>query len=191
MAQAVLPHPPEIRPQITHHQRMRFRCTTAGSQSVSFANLLDTMFVAATAVTGFDLWDVVKVKRVEMWSSPTSATTTVSVDFPGQLGVGAGDGHLVSDTSMGISPAHINARPSKFSTAGQWQGSSALVAFSLLNCPLDAVIDVECSFRNSSVAPLSVAVAPVAAQPGQFYYRGLDGQTPAATKFPAVANIVG
>jgi len=183
------PHPPPIHNQITHHQRMRFRCTTAGSQAVTFANLLDSMFVATTAVTGFDLWDAVRVNFVEMWSVPTSGTTTVSVDFPGQLGVAAGDGQITSDTSIGLSPAHIVARPSRFSAAGQWQGTNAMVAFTLLGCPQDAVIDVSCTFRNSSVGPQSVAVAPVGAAAGQFYYRGLDGQAVATTKFPAVANL--
>lgn len=168
---------------------MRFRCTTAGSQAVTFANLLDTMLVATTATTGFDLWDAVKVNFVEMWSVPTSGVTTVTIEFPGALGVGAGDGRIASDTSVGLSPAHIKVRPSRVSAAGQWQTTNALTAFSLNQCPQDTVIDVDCSFRNSTLAPQSVAAAPVAANPGQFYYRGLDGLALAGTKFPAIAPL--
>jgi hypothetical protein len=189
MQLVAFPHPPPIHNQITHHQRMRFRCTTAGSQSVTFTNLMDTMLVATSAVQGYDLWDSVRVNFIEMWSVPTSGVTTVSVDFPGLSGVAAGDGTITSDTSVGLSPAHIKCRPSRNSAAGEYQGQNAMTAFSLLACPLDAVIDVDCTFRNSSVAPVAAAVALVGAQVGQFYYRGLDGQAIAGTKFPPIANL--
>lgn len=185
------PHPPPIHNQITHHQRLRFRCATAGSQSVTFANLLDSMYVATAAAVGYDLWDVVRVNFVEMWSVPTSATTTVSVDFPGAGAGIAGDGRITSDTSIGLSPAHIVARPSRNSAAGQWQATNGLVAFTLLSCPQDAVIDVSVSFRNSSSGPVLLANAPAGAATGQFYYRGLDALPLSTTKFPAVANLTG
>ncbi len=158
---------------------------------MTFANLLDSMFVATAAAVGYDLWDVVKVNFVEMWSVPTSATTTVAVDFPGAGAGIAGDGRITSDTSMGLSPAHIKCKPSRQSAAGQWQATNGLVAFTLLQCPQDAVIDVDVSFRNSSSTPVLTASAPAAATAGQFYYRGLDGLPVATTKFPAVANITG
>jgi len=167
---------------------MRFTCSTAGTQAVTFANILDSLLVATSATAGFDLFDVVKIKAVEMWScSTTSGVNTVTVDFAGQLGGVAGDGAQWSDTNMAQQPAHVRAIPSKTCAAGWWQGSSALVAFSLVNCPLNAIIDVECSFRNASVAPVAAAVALVGAAAGQLYYRGLDGQAVAGTKFPAQA----
>jgi hypothetical protein len=183
------PHPPQIHPQITHTQRLRFLCTTGGTQSVTAQMLLDSMLVATAATTAFDIFDVVKVKSIEMWCYAASATasTTVSVTFSGGLNAAAGDARTTADTSVGTALAHIHAKPSKLSAAGQYQGSSAFVMFELTACPVGTVIDVEVNFRNTDVSPVATNSSTVGAIPGQFYYRGLDGLPVAGTKFPAQA----
>jgi hypothetical protein len=178
-------HPPAIRPQITHTQRLRF-VTNANIQqtNISFQNLLDAMLVATSATVAFDIFDAVKVKSVEMWSLFTNDGTpvTVNVSFPGGVTGGAGDAKEHADTSVGISPAHLHVRPDRTCAAAMWQGSSTFVAFQL-TCPSQTVIDVEVSFRNTIVAPVSSQNAIAGATTGQFYYRGLDGIAVATTKF--------
>jgi hypothetical protein len=184
-----LTHPPVINPQIVHHQRLRFVCKTAGTQLVTYQNLLDTMVVATSATAGYDIFDSVKVKLVEVWapSTATPAPVTVSVDFPGAAGSASSDAKVYSDTSMGLEPAHIAARPSKLSSSGFWQATGTLVAFRLLAAVVGEVIDVEVSFRNTDVAPVVTQNVLVGATPGQFYYRGLDGQAIAGTNFTPIA----
>jgi len=146
------------------------------------------MLVATSATTGFDIFDTVKVKMVEMWASPpqSNAPLTVSVDFAGGVTGAAGDGAIFQDTSMGIEPAHVRAVPTKRCAAAMYQGSSAFVAFTLPACPINAVIDVLVTYKNAAVAPVAAAQALVGAAAGQFYYRGLDGLAVASTKFPTV-----
>jgi hypothetical protein len=176
-------HPPSINPQITYSQRLRFISNATGTQAVTFQNLLDCIFVATTPIVGYDLFDAVKVKAVELWCQGiTNAPTTVNVDFSGASAGTAGSGQIVSDTSMGIEPAHVLARPSKASACGQWQGSNTLIAFTLL-VPNETVVDVVVSFRNTAVAPVLYQNAGAGMTPGQIYYRGIDGQSIAATKF--------
>ncbi len=185
-------HPPPIHPQITHRQRLRFLCTVTGSQSVTFANLLDAMLVATSATTAVDIFDQVKVNFVEMWSTGVNNATlnTVSVGWSGGTTGAAGDGRIVAGTSMNSEPAHVKSRPQKSSAAALWQISSGLVAFTLFDCPANTIIDVDVSYRNVDIAPVSSAVAPVGAATGQFYYRGLDGQATASTKFGPIAHFV-
>jgi len=176
-------HPPSINPQIVYSQRLRFISNTGGTQPVTFQNLLDCIFVATTPIVGYDLFDTVKVKAVECWcQGVTNAPTTVTVDFSGGITGAAGSGQQTSDTSMGIEPAHVLARPTKTSACGQWQGSSALVAFTLI-VPNETVVDVVLTFRNCSVAPVLYQNAGAGMATGQIYYRGIDGQSIAATKF--------
>jgi len=183
-------HPPQIRPQLKHRQRMRFVCITAGTQQVSFANLLDSMLVATAAVQGYQVFDTVRVEFVEMWACPAASNSplTVSVEFSATAGIAAGDGGVYSDTSVGVTPAHVFAKPDPRANASLWNASGTGIAFTLANCPINAIVDVGVSFRNNDAAgPSAVSQALVAAQVGQFYYRGLDGQAVAATKFPAQA----
>jgi len=180
-------HPPQINPQITHHQRMRFLANAAGSQVVTFQNLLDALLVCTSATVGYDLYDVVKVKKVEMWcQGVTNAPTTLSVDFSGGIAGAAGTGRFFSDTSMGVEPAHVVATPGRDNACAFWQGSSSLVAFVVTNAN-ETVIDVEVTYRNAVVTPVACANALVAGAVGQVYYRGLDGLATAGTKYPSLA----
>jgi hypothetical protein len=184
------PHPPQIYPQITHTQRLRFICNAAGTQSITYQNIMDCMLVAATATVGYDIFDCVKIKFVEMWQERIQSNTplTIAVSFPGQAGGVAGDGRVVSDTAMGIEPAHVFAKPAKFAGASLWQGNSSLVAFTIATS-VGTVVDVCVSYKNAEVAPLGSQNALVGATAGQFYYRGLDGLPVATTKFNAQASL--
>lgn len=185
-------HPPPINPQITHTQRLRF-VTNANSvqKNITYQNLLDCLFVAATAITGFDLFDAVKIRRIELWCLFTNEGTpvTIACSFPGAGTSLAGSGRQWSDTSMGISPCHLDIRPERASMPACWQASTNTVAFQL-TVPSQTVVDIEVSFRNLDVAPVATQNPPVAATAGQFYYRGLDGLAIAATVFTPQANAV-
>jgi hypothetical protein len=201
----LIPHPPAINPQVTHHQRMRFTVNATAQPvggKITFQNLLDTIAIGNGAgTTGFDLFDEVKVNFVELWSAPAQGTAgAVSLQYSGAVAGAIGDGRVYTDSSMGVEPAHIRARPARLSQAAQWQPSSASLAFAVGavagavagNLPVGTVVDVDLSFRTvatSAVVATQNTFAVGAA--GEMYYRGLDGLSIASTAFTPQATVTG
>jgi hypothetical protein len=186
--QAVISHPPPIQEYaVRHGTRLRFVLTAGFSGSITYQNLLDTMLMAATTILGYDIFQFVKVRAVEAWASPLlGSAVTVAVAFDGQAAGFVGDMRYHTDTSMGVQPAHIKARPSPNSQASQFQVASAQNAF-YLDAPQGSVVDVELTFVQSSTAQAVAAQnALVAATAGAPYWRGLDGLAVATTKFQVV-----
>jgi hypothetical protein len=180
--------PPTINPQLTHQQRFRFQCTTAGFQNITFADLLDLFLVATSATAVYDIFDAVKVKSVEIWAASVSfgAPLSIALEFNGANAAGlSGSAKAYSDTVMSTEPAHLLCKPGKNTASGMWNESSSNVAFSI-TVPVNAIIDVDLSFRNLVSPPQLAQVVAVGATAGQFYYRGLDGVALATTKFPAI-----
>jgi len=187
MSQQVIPHPPALANyQVTHSTRLRFTVTAAADTPIGFANLLDAMLVAATATTGFRLFTVVKVKDVEVWASPLLGTTvSVGVAFTSVTAGFTGDQVIRTDTSMGIQPAHVKAKPSLKSLASDFQGSTAAIAF-IVQAPAGSVVDVAVTYKSTFNNAVGVSAALVGANAGAIYLRGLDGLAIATTNFPPV-----
>jgi hypothetical protein len=164
--------------------RVRFVCLTAFNGTITFQNLLDIINVGATAITAFDLFTAVRVKRVDVWANAlANASATVTVVFEGGTAGSVGDQKVHTSSSMGIEPARVRAAPLPLSGAALFQQSSNAVAFDLI-CPAGAVIDLELSYRNPIAgAAIAVQNAPAAAVAGVTYFRGLDGQALATSKF--------
>lgn len=187
-------HPPPIRPQASHRQKMRFMCDTSGTLTVSFTDLLDCLLVATTATQVFQQYDFVRVRLVEVWCASTTlgSPITVGVQFNGGSSNGlTGDGRIISDTSMSQEPAHVRARPDRRSQAGSWNTNNATSSAFTIVTPSQAIIDVECDYRNEVSAPTLAQNVAVGATIGQFYYRGLDGIAFATTKYTPITGAQG
>jgi hypothetical protein len=146
------------------------------------------MLMATTAIQGADIFTQVKIRSVEVWAAPLlGSAVNVSVVFDSNAAGFVGDQRFHTDTSMGIEPAHVRAVPSAKSQAALFQVSSNSPAFQLA-CPSGAVVDVELTFVQSSLAVATIAQnALVGATVGAPYWRGLDGVALAATKLSPVA----
>jgi hypothetical protein len=182
--------PPTIHPQLVYHQRFRFQCLTAGSQTVTFADLLDLYLVATAATVVYDVFDAVRVNFVEIWSASVSfgAPLSIYLEFNGANTAGlTGNARAYSDTVMSTEPAHLLCKPGKNTASGMWNESSANAAWSM-TVPVNTIIDVDCSFRNLISPPQAAQNNSAAATVGQFYYRGLDGLAVATTKFTPVVS---
>jgi len=181
----VLSHPPEIRDfAIVHNTRMRFVSTGAAQFQVTYSNLGDLIVWAKTTTTVSDVFFQVRIRRIQMWAAPTLGTaTTVSCQFNGSSSQG-GDMKLHSDTSMGIEPAHVSARPAAKSGASLFQACNGGGNAFLLTCPSGTVIDVELTFRGTPNFNISAANAAVGVAAGAWYFRGLDGLPKATTAYP-------
>jgi len=146
---------------------------------------LDCLLVATSAVSGFQLFDVLKIKRVEIWGLLAVGTpSTVEVQFPAS----SGDASIHTDTSLGIKPAFVNAKPSIRSLSSFYAPSTGTVAISL-TCPAGSIIDISLVYKSSSQNPIAVTNALVAAVTGEFYWRGLDGLPIASTNFPPPTGV--
>jgi len=190
----VIPHPPPIANlAITHSTKLRFTAVAAFAQTViSFQNLLDTLLLAIAPTSGADLFQQVRIRAVEMWAiSVVGTATSVQLEFASQVAGEVGDARVHSDTSMGIEPAHVRARPAVRSGAALFQKSSANPAFTITG-PAGTVIDVELTLKGLPAPLVTFAqIALVAATAGAWYFRGLDGLAIAGTNFLPVAAASG
>lgn len=189
---------PQIEDQLCVGKVLRFVTTGTGgatSCSVSFANLLDSWFLAGTSTTAYQLFDFVKVKRVTIRAMPYNGgssylqSCTVGIEFPGLVAGSNASGNQASNTNLGTTePAFVTLRPGKMAAAGFWQPSSNNNAFVVRatnadgTVSLGAIIDVDLVFKNSAdVSPAALASAITGGSPGNLYYGGLDGGRLAAT----------
>jgi len=185
-------HPPSIGTYaIQHGVRLRFLTNAAVAQTISYQNLLDTILMSVTALSQVDVFHAVKIRKIEVWSMPAiGAASTVEVQLSGSTAGSQGSYRIVTDTSMGVQPAHVKVSPGRMTLASMYQPSSAATAFSII-APTGSVVDVELSFKNDPGLSVAAQNASVGATIGSIGYRGLDGLAVATTKFtPAVAPSV-
>ncbi len=188
--EVAVPHPPQIRTEIIHRRRLRFVMPAVGV-NITFQNICDTINVATAATTAYQLFDFVRVIRVEIWCEGAIGTNaTVTLNFSGQTAGITGDQDQWTDTQMGIQPAHVVARPSRRCTASMWQpGSSANNAFGV-TATVAGIIDVELEFKISEAyIPQTVQNAPSGLSAGNIYYRSLNGVANGAFIPQGVVNV--
>jgi len=187
----LIPHPPPIPDMGTvRNVRMRFLATSAVQQAITYADLLDTIGVAVTAILGYDVYTAVRIRSVELWACSVLGTaTTVSLVYDGAVAGFVGDNKVHTDTSMGIEPAHLVARPQSRTGASLFQITSANTAF-LLTCPSGTVVDVSLTFRNPILGGAHAMTNPlVGATIGALFYRGLDGLAISTTILPPLGVV--
>lgn len=169
---------------------LRFTCTTATTSTVTWANILDTVIMATTATQAADVFYAVRLHSVEIWLPASGAGVStnnqcsLAFDSPTQ-----GDQRLWVCSSFGGTGGYVKAVPSKKSLNGlTWQDSSSVGGFTLNNCPVGAVLQLNVTMRSR----LGQGSAQIAAQAGSgmsvgtIYLRGLDGLAAASTKFSPI-----
>jgi hypothetical protein len=182
---AVIPRPPQLNGyQLTHNKSMRFQMNSNFSGSISFQNILDTILFTISATQPYDLFLMVKVRRVRVWTLPAiGSSNAATVIFDGTTAGSQGDRIIHTDNSMGIEPGYITCSPAGKSLASMFQLSSTAVAF-FLYAPSGSVIDLDLSFKADLLQVAQAAQnASVAAPTGVIALRGLDGLPVATTKF--------
>lgn len=181
-------HPPQIDGyEVTHSKRLRFTVTMAAAATgFTYENLLDTILVATAATVGYDLFDIVRVRSVEVWSQAALGTpSTVTVVYT----TATGDRSIHTDTSLGVKPAYVLAVPDKSSLASFWSQSAGGNPVFTVTCPAGSIVDVLLDLRTTGTAPVPAANALVGATVGEVYYRGLDGLAIAGSNFPPVNGV--
>jgi len=178
-------HPPSLGNfEIVHSTRLRFVTNAAQlEQPITYQNLLDLILFLTSATAPYDVFTSVKVRAVELWAAPLlGSAVTTTVRFVGETAGSIGSLKTVTDTSMGVQPAHVKARPGANTLASMFQVSSGAVAFDL-TCPTGTVVDVELSYKNLPGIAVAAQNVSVGATVGILAYRGLDGLGAATSKF--------
>jgi hypothetical protein len=173
-----IPHPPPNKPEIRVTKTFRFVAGAARSdQALTFAELLNQLEVATTATTTVRLINAVRLIKLEIWAAVAQGAAPSLLQITGS---GGGPGSIVSDTQMGVEPAHVVWRPPKTSRAALW-GVSAVDDATVLceyTCPVNAVIDVTMEMVLLSAivgGPATAGSVPVGAAVGALYCDYLDG----------------
>jgi hypothetical protein len=187
----MIPHPPSITGyEPKHSTTLRFNAGTTFNGSITFQNLLDTLLIATSATVVQDLFYSVRIRRVRLWAiSAIGTPATIEFEFNGLGASQLGNEQIVTDTSMGVEPAMVQASPSVRTLCGLWQTSSSAVAFTM-KLPAGGIIDVELSLRSNPGIAVAAQNAAVAVTAGAIYFRGLDGLAFASSNLlPAIQPV--
>lgn len=181
----MIPRPPPINGyEVRHSKILRFTASSAIDQNVTFQNLLDLILFTTTATAPFDVFYMVRLRRVKIWTLPAIGNSvTATVIFDGVTAGSQGDRQIHTDASMGIEPAYVNAAPLARTLASMFQTSSTANAF-FIQCPAGSIVDIQLDFHSDTLGT-SVAAqnASAGALVGIFAFRGLDGLATATSKF--------
>jgi hypothetical protein len=150
-------------------------------QNITAANILDTICFATTATAASQLFELVRVRRIQAMAMGDGQTpTSVIIYLPGPQEV---DGQYRSDTSMSIDPARLDIKPSSRSLVGFWQptGTNVLMQLTL---PAGTVFQLDLDLQTSlGGAAVAVGASVTGATAGVIYQRGIDNLPKATTKF--------
>jgi len=141
--------PPPFVPTIHFTHKFRFaNGTHSGTFTILRSNLLNLLQLSDSTLSSWRLIDAIRLKKVEVWANPValgSAPTTVSVEWLGENSPST----IVSDTSMGVRPAHVSTVPPPSSSNRWWSitGSLETDDIFVLVLPADCVIDVSVDIR--------------------------------------------
>jgi hypothetical protein len=166
-------------------------CTAAFAGDITYQNLLDLILFSASATVPYDLFIMVRVRRVKVWAIPIlGAAESVTVIFDGRTAGSQGDREFHTDTSMGIEPAFLSVAPKEKTLASMFQLSSTASCF-FLDVPSGAVIDLCLDFHSDVIANgvLAAQNVSVGATIGAIGWRGLDGLAVSTSKFTVPAGL--
>jgi len=174
--------PPPFVPTIEvvpHTFRFSNAAGTGGS-TINRRNLLNLIQVAVTATSTVRIIEGIRLRMVEMWANPTAlgaAPNTLQIEWIGENSPST----VISDTSMGVRPAHVRSSPPASSSNRWWSMSGSLETdqlFSLI-LPANTIVDVTVDMRLVEQEAPTAGDIPIGATPGTLYGNFLDGNVTA------------
>lgn len=169
--------PPPFRPTLSLTHRFRFEAAAgSGGLSITRKNLLNLIQVAITTTTTVRPLEAVRLKSVEMWAQPIAlgnAPTTLQLEWVGENAPST----VISDTCMGVRPAHVRAIPPASSSNRWWSLSGSLESDAVFNLqyPANTIIDVTLDCRLVEQEAPTAGDVPTGAVAGTLYGNYLDG----------------
>jgi hypothetical protein len=180
-------HLPQLSIAMNQRETLRWQLKAAVTGNVTAANILDSVAIAATTTSLYQFHEFFRIRRIRAWCMGDGTTpVTLAIFLPGPQ---AYDGQYKTDTSMSVSPAHLDIVPAEKGLVSFWQVSSTNVMLQVtlpINTIIELVLDWKTQYGGTAVA---CAAAGSGAAAGCVYRRGLDGTALAATNYvPAVPS---
>jgi hypothetical protein len=175
--------PPAFKASVASRHKFRFVALNGvTNESVTRADLLNLMVVATGGTSACRLLAGVRLLSISIWS-PILATfdpQTVCVEWLGAYAPSS----LISDTSVGMSPARLRTHPPVRSSAEWWTLLGQNESETLLNltAPTGSIVDVSLDLVFIDNESATSGTAPYTGlTTGQVYYGRLDGYNFQAT----------
>jgi hypothetical protein len=136
---------PPVSNSITFSKRFRF---VADADQVDIAidytcirNLIGIAYHSALPSNGlYRMIDAFRIRAIDLYAVPEIGTvTSVAIDW---TGTNTQRSNRVSDTSLGISPAHVHACPPANSWASMWVNQSSATTLFSFTVPVQGVLDL-------------------------------------------------
>lgn len=157
----VLSRPGPFCPTIKYRHSFRVQAATAITGTYSGQNLLDTMLYSYSATATLRPIQAIRLRRVQIWAPPAAigaAQSGASLEWEGSQSPSV----LLSDQAMGVTPAYIDSRPPKNSTANWWfqQGGSNLTT-NLFNfaCSLGGCFQITVDIHAPEISELTAGLS--------------------------------
>jgi hypothetical protein len=168
--------PPPLRPELQLSKIFRFQTNGPGGSTVTVANLLNVLVTAVTAGTTARLIRSIRLRKVEAWSIGALGGTSENIQI---VGFGDGPSNMRSDSSMGVTPAHVTWRPAPASRSALWYDSGVSETDNLfsIDYPQSAIVDVtlELILASGILTPGIAGPATAGATALNVYGCTLDG----------------
>jgi hypothetical protein len=166
--------PPQFVPTLALAHKFRFIDSTGGSYTITRASLLNLIVTATSAITTVRSLEAVRLISVRMWGSPSGATIeTISIEWLGENSPST----LISDSSMGVRPAHVHTSPPPTSSNQWWSisGSQETDDLFVIVTSVGTVLDISVEIRLVESEAPTAGPIPAGASLGQAYGVPLDG----------------
>lgn len=174
---ALMGHVPPFTPTCKFSHKFRFvNGTNNGTYTITRAQMLNLIGYAYNTSNTYRLFEAVRLKSVEVWTNPTAlgaAPSTCSLEWLG----GYGPSTVVSDSTMGVSPAHFRTTPPASSSDRWWSmsGQNETDDLFVLVLPVDCIIDVTVEVRVVETEAPTQGDNGTGLTLGQLYGDYLDG----------------
>lgn len=181
-------YPPAFSPSVQVDKTFRFRCTAAGTYTITMADIGDLHCFATAANVAYQLGRCFRIRKVEIWARESGDPVTCSAEWTSTAAGSTGPSRVISDTSSGTArPAHIRVKPPKTSGSSLWLSSGAATAFLTLVLPDEATIDVSYSYvMYETTVGAAVTGAVAGATAGTVYVRALNSSV-SQTALPPIS----
>jgi hypothetical protein len=168
--------PPQFTPTMRAKHKFRFLNSAGSTKTITRANLLNLVVVATTSSASSRIIEGIRLRSVEVWTSPPSLGTaplSCSVEWVGSNAPST----IQSDTSMGVLPAHVKSRPPPMSSNQWWSmsGTDETDPLFTIIASTESVCDVAVTIRYVDNEAATAGGSPTGASVGQVYYDYLDG----------------
>jgi len=169
-------HPPMFTPTVCSQHTFRFTTSSPIASSITRKNLLNLLQVATSTVTTIRPIQAIRLRAVEMWVEPLAlggAGASGVIEWMGENSPST----LLSDTSVGVTPAHLRSTPPPSSSNRWWSISGSLESDVLFTVEASngCTIDVRVELRFVDDEAPTAGDIPAGATLGQWYYNLLDG----------------